>query len=159
MKYVEFCKFCLSHPGKLKTKVERLLHLFLSGIFATIYNSRQWKDTPLSKHIPEIPNSDCVHTFYAFAYHTNIFRIVASFHFWELMTTHAIVSSLLSVSSAVQLFSTNAFSTNAFSANAVSLNVLSTFTAIYSQSIVNTNNFFTYFYQRKQISPEWHRIY
>ena len=34
-----------------------------------------------------------------------------------------------------QLFSTNAFS----------LNVLSTFTAIYSQSIVNTNNFFTYF--------------
>ena len=38
-----------------------------------------------------------------------------------------------------------------FSANAFSLNVLSTFTAIYSQSNVNTNNFFTYFYQRKQI--------
>ena len=38
-----------------------------------------------------------------------------------------------------QLFSTNAFG----------LNVLSTFTAIYSQSIVNTNNIFTYFYQRK----------
>ena len=44
------------------------------------------------------------------------------------------------------------FSTNAFSAKAVGLNVLSTFTAIYSQSIVNTNNFFAYFYQRKQIS-------
>ena len=41
-----------------------------------------------------------------------------------------------------QLFSTNAFSHD----------VLSTFTAIYSQSIVNTNNFFTYFYQRKQKS-------
>ena len=39
-----------------------------------------------------------------------------------------------------------------FSTNAVSLDVLSTFTVIYSQSIVNTNNFFTYFYQRKQIS-------
>ena len=34
------------------------------------------------------------------------------------------------------------------------LNVLSTFTANYSQSIVSTNNFFTYFYQRKQISRE-----
>ena len=44
------------------------------------------------------------------------------------------------------------FSTNAFSANAVSLNALSTFAAIYSQSIVNTNTIFTYFYQRKQIS-------
>ena len=37
------------------------------------------------------------------------------------------------------------FSTNAFSANVVSLNAVSTYTAIYSQSIVNTNNFFTYF--------------
>ena len=44
------------------------------------------------------------------------------------------------------------FSTNAFSANTFSLNVLPCFTAIYSQSIVSTNNFFTYFYQRKQIS-------
>ena len=41
--------------------------------------------------------------------------------------------------------------TSAFSANTFSLNVFSTFTAIYSQSIVNTNNFFTYFYQKKQI--------
>ena len=39
-----------------------------------------------------------------------------------------------------------------FSANAFSLNVLSTLTATYSQSIANTNNFFTYIYQRKQIS-------
>ena len=51
------------------------------------------------------------------------------------------------------------FSTNTFSANAFSLNVLSTFTATYSQSIVNTNNFFTYFYQRIQLSRKWHRIY
>ena len=35
------------------------------------------------------------------------------------------------------------FRTNAFSANTFSLNVLPSFTAIYSQSIVNTNNFFT----------------
>ena len=41
-----------------------------------------------------------------------------------------------------QLFSTNAFS----------VNVLTTFTANYSQFIVNTNNFLKYFYQRKQIS-------
>jgi len=51
------------------------------------------------------------------------------------------------------------FSTNAFSGNTFSLNVLSTFTAIYSQSIANTNNFISYFYQRKQISLKWHRIY
>ena len=51
------------------------------------------------------------------------------------------------------------FSTNAFSANTFSLDVLSTFTSIYSQSIVNTNNFFTYFYQRKQISRKLDRIY
>ena len=44
--------------------------------------------------------------------------------------------------------------TKAFSANTFSLNVLPSFTAIYSQSIVNTNNFFTYFYQRKPISGE-----
>ena len=44
------------------------------------------------------------------------------------------------------------FSTNAFSANTFSLNVLPSFTAIYSQSIVNTSNFITYFFQRKQIS-------
>ena len=43
-----------------------------------------------------------------------------------------------------QLFSTNAFS----------LNILTTFTAVYSQSIVNTNNFFKDFYQRKQLSRE-----
>ena len=43
------------------------------------------------------------------------------------------------------------FSNNAFSANTFSLNVSPSFTA-YSQSIVNTNNFFTYFHQRKQIS-------
>ena len=43
------------------------------------------------------------------------------------------------------------FSTNSFSANAFSLNVLSTFTAIYSQSIVNTNNFFTFFLSKKAI--------
>ena len=48
-----------------------------------------------------------------------------------------------------QLFSTNTFS----------LNVLPSFTAIYSQTIVNTKNFFTYFYQRKQISRKLHRIY
>ena len=41
------------------------------------------------------------------------------------------------------------FSINAFSANTICLNVLSTFTAIYSQSIVNTNNFFIYFYKKK----------
>ena len=40
------------------------------------------------------------------------------------------------------------FSINAFSANTFSFNVLSTFTAIYSQSIVNMNNFFTYFHQQ-----------
>ena len=51
------------------------------------------------------------------------------------------------------------FSTNAFSANTFSLNVLPSFTDIYSQSIVSTNNFFTYFYQRKQISRRWHRSY
>ena len=54
----------------------------------------------------------------------------------------------------VQLFSTNAFSANTFS-----LNILTYVTAIYSQSIVNTNNFLTYFYQRKPISGDWHRIY
>ena len=54
----------------------------------------------------------------------------------------------------VQLFNTNAFSANKFS-----LNVLTSFTAIYSQSIVNTNNFVSYFYQRRQISRKGHRIY
>ena len=43
------------------------------------------------------------------------------------------------------------FSTNAFNAKTFSHNVLPSSTAIYSQSIVNTNNFFAYFYQRKQI--------
>ena len=43
------------------------------------------------------------------------------------------------------------FSTNAFSANTFSLNVLSTFTPIHSQSIVNTDSFFTYFLSKKQI--------
>ena len=51
------------------------------------------------------------------------------------------------------------FDTNAFSANTFSLNVLRSFTATYSQSIVNTNNFYIYFYQRKQISRNWHRLY
>ena len=51
------------------------------------------------------------------------------------------------------------FSTNVFSANTFCLNILSTFTAIYLQSIVNTNNFSTGIYQRKQISRKWHRIY
>ena len=37
-----------------------------------------------------------------------------------------------------------------FSANTFSLNVLPSFTAIYSQSIINTNNFFTYFYQENK---------
>ena len=41
------------------------------------------------------------------------------------------------------------FSTNLFSADVFSLNVLSSFTAIYTQSILNTNNFFTYFYKKK----------
>ena len=59
----------------------------------------------------------------------------------------------LKVYASAQLFSTYAFNANKFS-----LNVLSTFTAIYSHSIVNTNNFFAYFYQRKQISRKWHRI-
>ena len=39
--------------------------------------------------------------------------------------------------------------TNAFSANKFCLNVLSTSTAIYSQSIVNINRYSTDFYQRK----------
>ena len=39
------------------------------------------------------------------------------------------------------LFMAQLFSTNAFSANTFSLNVLLSFTAIISQSIVNTNNF------------------
>ena len=50
------------------------------------------------------------------------------------------------------------FSSNTFSANAFSLNVSSTFTAIYSQSIVNTNNFFTYFYQRKHYLENYIRF-
>jgi len=49
--------------------------------------------------------------------------------------------------------------TNAFSANKFCLNVLSTSTAIYSQSIVKTNNFYTDFFERKQISRKWHWIY
>ena len=39
-----------------------------------------------------------------------------------------------------------AFSANAIDTNKFCLNVSSTSTAIYSQSIVNTNNFFTDFY-------------
>ena len=39
-----------------------------------------------------------------------------------------------------------------FSTYTFSLNVLSTSAAIYSQYSVNTNNFFTYFYKREQIS-------
>ena len=51
------------------------------------------------------------------------------------------------------------FSTNAFSANKFCHNVLSTFTSIYSQFIVTTNNFFSYFYQRKEIFWKRNRIY
>ena len=51
------------------------------------------------------------------------------------------------------------FSTNAFSAKKICINALSIFTAIYSQSIVNTNNFFTYFYQRKPKSRKLHWVY
>ena len=40
-------------------------------------------------------------------------------------------------------------STNAFSANACSLNVSSTFTAIHSPFLVNTDNFFTYFFSKR----------
>ena len=57
------------------------------------------------------------------------------------------------------LYLVQLFRTNAFSANTVSLNILPFFTAIHSQSIVNTNNFFTCFYQRKHLSLKWHRIY
>ena len=46
-----------------------------------------------------------------------------------------------------------------FSANTFSLNVLLSLTDTYSQSIVNTNNFFSYFYQRKQIYRKLRRIY
>ena len=53
----------------------------------------------------------------------------------------------------------NYFLAQLFNTNAFSLNILSTFTAIHSQSIVNTNNFFTYFYQRKQISRKLRWIY
>ena len=40
-----------------------------------------------------------------------------------------------------QVHGAQLFSTNAFSSNTFSLNVLPSFTGIYSQSIVNTNNF------------------
>ena len=52
---------------------------------------------------------------------------------------HKFDSKLHAIKIKVQLLSTNAFSANTFN-----LNVLPSFTAIYSQSIVNTNNFFTY---------------
>ena len=67
---------------------------------------------------------------------------------WSFMLIFYI-NSKVAVLIVAQLFSTNALSANAFS-----LNVLITFTAIYSQSIVNTNNFFTYLNQRKPISGE-----
>ena len=51
------------------------------------------------------------------------------------------------------------FSTNVFGANTFSLNVLSTFIAIYSQSTVNTNNFFTTSIKQKQISWKYLWIY
>ena len=54
---------------------------------------------------------------------------------------------------------TQLFSTNTFSANTFSLNVLPSFTAIYSQSNVDKNNFFTYFYRRKQLSRKLYWIY
>ena len=45
MKCVEFCKFCLSHPGKLKAKVDLdVSHLFLCGIFGT---SSNWHGHPV----------------------------------------------------------------------------------------------------------------
>ena len=43
--------------------------------------------------------------------------------------------------------------------NATSLNVWQSYTAIHSQSIVNMNNFSTYYYLRKQLSRKLHRIY
>ena len=47
------------------------------------------------------------------------------------------------------------FSTNAFSANAFSLNVLSTFTAIYSQFIVNTKtSFHTFIKENKYLKND-----
>ena len=54
----------------------------------------------------------------------------------------------------INVLTAQLFSTNAFSANTLSLNVLLTFTAIYLQSIGNTSNFITYFYQSKQISQK-----
>ena len=59
----------------------------------------------------------------------------------------------------LQLKEAQVFSINALSPNAFSLKVLTTFTAIYSQSIVNMSKFFTDSYQRKQISRKGHRIY
>ena len=51
------------------------------------------------------------------------------------------------------------FSTHPLSTNKFCLNVLSTSTTIYSQSKENTNNFFTDFHQRKQISRKGLYIY
>ena len=55
-----------------------------------------------------------------------------------------------------KLISVQLLNSSTYSANNFSLNILSTFTAIYSQSIVNTNNIFTDFYQREQISRKLH---
>ena len=46
----------------------------------------------------------------------------------------------------IEIIEAQLFSTNALSANTFSLNVSPSFIAIYSQSIVNTKNFFIHFY-------------
>ena len=56
--------------------------------------------------------------------------------------------------SMAQLFSTNTFSPNTFCHN-----ILSTSTAIYSQSAENRDKFFINFYQRVQISGKYRRNY
>ena len=43
----------------------------------------------------------------------------------------------------------NTYKAQLFGTNAFSRNVMSTFAVIYSQSIVNTSNFFTYFLSKK----------
>ena len=79
--------------------------------------------------------------------HLCTYVALAKVHYQSIQYTFDLYTS-------VQLCSSNAFSTNKFC-----LNVLSTYTAIYSQFIVNTNNFFTCFYQRKQMPRVLHRIY
>ena len=47
------------------------------------------------------------------------------------------------------------FSTNAFSANTFSLNDLPSFTAIYSQSIVNTTSLYTFIKENKYLEIDF----